>query len=122
MRELGSGFLADNIFLLNRDVIDDPNHLLAGVKIRLPYANPADSSGPAANANGAGLTPPGRRPTQGLGGTHTVVSGDTLSSIALRYYGTSAGWRFLYEANKTTVPSPDKLSVGMELTIPPYEQ
>ena len=118
MRELGSGFLADNIFLLNRDVIDDPNHLLAGVKIRLPYANPSDSSGPAAN----GSAVPGRRPTQGLGSTHTVVHNDTLSSIALRYYGTSAGWRFLYEANKTILPDPNKLSVGMELTIPPYEQ
>lgn len=118
-RELGSGFLADNIFLLNRDVIDDPNHLLAGVKIRLPYANPAVDAGPAAIANGAA---PGRRPTQGLGRTHMVTRGDTLSSIALRYYGSSSRWRFLYEANKTIVPNPNQLTIGTELTIPPYEE
>lgn len=121
LRELGSGFLADNIFLLNRDVIDDPNHLTVGVKIRLPYAH----SSPDADASGAPPAPPAgdaaaRRPAQGAGATHTVERGDTLSSIALRYYGTSSGWRFLYEANRAVVPNPNQLSVGMELTIPPY--
>lgn len=121
MRELGSGFLADNIFLLNRDVIDDPDHLMAGVKIRLPYANPGeggvDAAAPPVPGTGAA---PGRRPTQGLGGTHRVVRGDTLSSIALQYYGQSAAWSFLHEANKAIIPNPNQLTVGMELTIPPY--
>ena len=113
-RELGSGSLADNIFLLNRDVIDDPDHLLVGVKIRLPYANPAEML--------PGVPDQTRRPTQGLGRTHIVARGDTLSSIALQYYGSSAGWRFLFESNKHLLPNPNQLSVGMELSIPPYEQ
>lgn len=112
-RELGSSSLADNIFLLNRDVIDDPDHLLIGAKIRLPYANPDPVPG---------LPDQTRRPTQGLGRTHIVARGDTLSSIAMQYYGTSAGWRFLFEANKHLLPNPNQLSVGMELSIPPYEQ
>jgi nucleoid-associated protein YgaU len=115
-RELGSISLADNIFLLNRDVIEDPDSLTVGVKIRLPVR---DGFIPDA----ATVTQPGpaRRPNQGIGRTHIVARGDTLSSIALEYYGASSGWRFLYEANKTIVPNPNQLSVGTELTIPPYE-
>jgi nucleoid-associated protein YgaU len=92
-----------------------------GVKIRLPYANPGSGSDPAADPN-TGVAVDGRRPTQGLGGTHTVVRGDTLSSISQQYYGSSSRWRFLYEANKATIPNPNQLAVGMELIIPPYEE
>ncbi len=120
MRELGSGFLADNIFLLNRDVIEDPNHLMVGVKIRLPYANPGvDAPGDAApDAPGDFAL----RRGAASGNTHTVVRGDTLSSIAQQYYGSSALWRLLYEANRATIPNPNQLSVGMELVIPPYAE
>lgn len=116
-QELGSVTLADNIFLLNRDVIADPDHLLVGIKIRLPIRDGGYS--PAINGdNSAGI---GRRPTYGTAQTHTVARGDTLSSIAQRYYGSSSAWRFLYEANKNVVANPNTLAVGTELSIPPYE-
>ncbi|MCD8350033.1 MAG: LysM peptidoglycan-binding domain-containing protein, partial [Planctomycetaceae bacterium] len=118
VRELGSASLAENIFLLNRDVIEDPDHLLAGVKIRLPVRESAIVDEPAP----PDTTTPGRRPSMGLGRTHLVVRGDTLSSIAMQYYGTSAGWRFIYEANRNILPNPNVLAVGNELTIPPYEE
>ncbi|MCD8138515.1 MAG: LysM peptidoglycan-binding domain-containing protein [Planctomycetaceae bacterium] len=118
VRELGSASLAENIFLLNRDVIEDPDHLLAGVKIRLPVRESATVDEPAPPDTAT----PGRRPSMGLGRTHLVVRGDTLSSIAQQYYGTSAGWRFIYEANRNILPNPNVLAVGNELTIPPYEE
>ncbi len=118
VRELGSASLAENIFLLNRDVIEDPDHLLAGVKIRLPVRETATVDEPAPPDTAT----PGRRPSMGLGRTHLVVRGDTLSSIAMQYYGTSAGWRFIYEANRNILPNPNVLAVGNELTIPPYEE
>lgn len=115
-RELGSASLAENIFLLNRDAIEDPDHLMAGVRIRLPVRETTEPvAEPAPDA-------PVRRPVMGLGRTHIVVRGDTLSSIAQQYYGTSSGWRFLFEANRTVVPNPNQLTVGMELSIPPYEE
>lgn len=128
--ELGSASYADNIFLINRTVIFDPDHLMVGMKIRLPVregASPGrDDYQPAGAAAGPGVASPApaptRRPTQGLGRVHRVVSGDTLSSIAQHYYGTSVGWRFLYEANKSVMANPDQLAVGMELSIPPYEE
>jgi nucleoid-associated protein YgaU len=116
-RELGSASLAENIFLLNRDAIEDPDHLMAGVRIRLPVRDVAAVADPAPPPDTAA-----RRHAMGLGRSHIVARGDTLSSIAMQYYGTSAGWRFLYEANKAVVSNPNTLVVGMELSIPPYEQ
>ncbi len=50
--------------------------------------------------------------------THTVVSGDTLGSIALNYYGKSSKWREIRSANPNTLGKSIKLSLGMELNIP----
>lgn len=51
--------------------------------------------------------------------SHTVVSGDTLSKISRKYYGNSADWQKIADANKATLPDPKKLKPGMVLTIPP---
>jgi len=51
--------------------------------------------------------------------SHTVVSGDTLSKIARKYYGNSGDWQKIAEANKAILPDPTKLKVGMVLAIPP---
>lgn len=50
--------------------------------------------------------------------THTVVSGDTLGSIALNYYGKSSEWRAIRDANPDTLHGSIKLSLGMNLNIP----
>lgn len=49
---------------------------------------------------------------------HIVQQEDTLSSISKKYYGTSAGWKKIYEANKAVVPNPNSLKIGTKLTIP----
>jgi nucleoid-associated protein YgaU len=52
--------------------------------------------------------------------TYEVQSGDTLLSIAQQYYSDPTQWRVIYDANKDTIGAdPDKLQVGMKLTIPP---
>ncbi len=50
--------------------------------------------------------------------THTVVSGDTLGSIALNYYGKSSKWREIRDANPDVLHGSIKLSLGMNLNIP----
>ncbi len=122
-RELGSISLADNIFLLNRDVIADPDHLLSGVKIRLPVRENGPASMPPTPA-GPGVRTPPSAPTPAASGPqkHVVARGETLSSISQYYYGTSSGWRFLADNNKKAVPNPNQLAVGVELTIPPFEE
>ncbi len=55
-------------------------------------------------------------------GTHTVRAGDSLFSIARKYYGDGNQWKRILEANKDTLESPDRLKVGQKLIIPPSEK
>jgi nucleoid-associated protein YgaU len=65
---------------------------------------------------------PTSAPAQASGETYEVQSGDTLLSIAQQYYGDPTLWRQIYDANKDTIGTdPDKLQVGMKLTIPPKQ-
>ena len=57
-------------------------------------------------------------PSVDLPTTHTVVSGDTLGSIALTYYGKSSKWREIRDANPNVLGGGIKLSLGMNLNIP----
>ena len=50
--------------------------------------------------------------------THVVQKGDTLQSLALRYYGTRSAWEKIYIANRTMLPSKDQLKIGQQLVIP----
>lgn len=50
--------------------------------------------------------------------THLVQKGDTLQSLALRYYGTRSAWEKIYQANRSGLPSKDQLKVGQQLLIP----
>ncbi|MEZ4645441.1 MAG: LysM domain-containing protein [Chloroflexota bacterium] len=52
---------------------------------------------------------------------HKVVSGDTLSGIALQYYKSAAKekWMAIYEANKEVIgDNPGMIKVGQVLQIP----
>jgi tetratricopeptide (TPR) repeat protein len=50
--------------------------------------------------------------------TYVVQKGDTLQSLALRYYGTRSAWEKIYQANRNGLPSKDQLKVGQQLVIP----
>lgn len=49
---------------------------------------------------------------------HTVVGGDTLWSLAEHFYGDADLWVLLFEANRESVPGPDRLRPGQMLQIP----
>jgi LysM repeat protein len=49
---------------------------------------------------------------------YTVQPGDTLASIAQRFYGTSADWTYLYHVNSSAVPDPNDIYVGETLQVP----
>jgi nucleoid-associated protein YgaU len=53
------------------------------------------------------------------GRIHFVQQGDTLYSLAERYYGHSKHWRKIATANRTRLNNPNDLPVGMKLIIPP---
>ena len=50
--------------------------------------------------------------------TYTIRAGDTLSSIAQRFYGNPADWREIYQANSAEVHNPNLIFQGEVLKIP----
>lgn len=49
---------------------------------------------------------------------HEVVKGDTLSKIALKYYGDANLYPKIFEANRDVLGDPNKIQVGQKLRIP----
>ena len=41
--------------------------------------------------------------------THTVVAGDSLSSLAQRYLGSADRWKEIYEANRDVISDPNSI-------------
>jgi LysM repeat protein len=50
--------------------------------------------------------------------TYTVQAGDTLWSIAQRFYGNPFKWPDIYQANQSQISDPNVISIGQTLTIP----
>ncbi|MGZ0707972.1 Cell division protein CpoB [Coraliomargarita sp. W4R53] len=50
--------------------------------------------------------------------TYTVQSGDTLSAISKRFYGTPSRWIDIYQANRDRLSSESALRVGQDVRIP----
>ena len=49
---------------------------------------------------------------------HDVVRGDTLSSIAKKFYGDASKYPKIFDANKPMLSDPDKIYPGQKLRIP----
>jgi nucleoid-associated protein YgaU len=49
---------------------------------------------------------------------YTITAGDTLSMLALRYYGNAQKWPKIYEANKSSVKNPNYIYIGQKIVIP----
>jgi nucleoid-associated protein YgaU len=57
-------------------------------------------------------------PGPAAGRTHLVEAGDTLYSLAEKYYGSQKQWRKIFVANRNRLTDPNHLAVGMKLIIP----
>lgn len=53
---------------------------------------------------------------------HLVAEGQTLSTIAQTYYGSSAQWKRILDANPSVIRDAHKIRPGMRLMIPPREE
>jgi NitT/TauT family transport system substrate-binding protein len=54
----------------------------------------------------------------GLPQEYTVNAGDTLSHLALRFYGSAHKWPKIHEANAETLKNPHYIYIGQQLLIP----
>jgi hypothetical protein len=51
--------------------------------------------------------------------TYRIKTGDTLSRLSLKYYGSKCYWLIIWETNRATIgQDPNRLSAGRVLTIP----
>lgn len=74
---------------------------------------------PAVAPEAAPLEPAAPKPaTAAVKTIHTVSQGETLSSIAVQYFGTSTAWQKIMDANADILQSPSQLRPGMRLKIP----
>ncbi len=86
----------------------DPQKLKIGQVIRLPSD---------AELRAAAEPPP---LPAGAGSTYIVREGDTLSTIAQRFYNNPNLWDLIHRANRETIgPNPDRIAAGDKLLIPP---
>jgi nucleoid-associated protein YgaU len=73
---------------------------------------------PASHVNGASRSTAGSADPATVWRTHVTQPGETLSSLAAHYLGSSARYREIYEANRNVLRSPDDLPDGVTLAIP----
>jgi LysM repeat protein len=74
-----------------------------------PVEAAAAQSGPSATASG--------KPSA-TARTHVVAQGETLGKIAQRYYGSSAKWHAILDANRDVLKDEKAVKPGMTLKIP----
>src|SRR5919108_2936616 len=82
---------------------------------RSPAASSVVKQKPAPVKQSASIAPG----ADGLPQTYTVLAGDTLSHLAVRFYGSSSKWRQIHQANANTLKNPHYLYIGQQLLIPP---
>jgi nucleoid-associated protein YgaU len=126
-REYGSRARARSVAQANP--LRDPRRLKPGDVIRLPIdpdnVQGRRAGGAAPTPGTPSATPQEARPgsTQDPSGDATVAyvvkRGDSLSSIAKAYYGSEAFSEFIFESNRDVLRSPERLSIGDTLRLPP---
>lgn len=118
-RVYGTGVHADAISRANPFVT--PDKLVAGkTRLRIPK-DPANIQGKVEEAAPQTPPPAADTGTASGGATHAVLPGETLGAISKRYYGTTARWKAILDANADVLDKPERLRTGMTLRIPPKD-
>jgi nucleoid-associated protein YgaU len=104
-----SRLAAENSDLRARLSLQPPSPAGKPVPMR-PAEAPAVAAAPAPAAAAPAPAPAPR--------TYVVVEGDTLTRISRRFYGTSARWEDILNANRDILKDEKSLVVGSSLTIP----
>jgi nucleoid-associated protein YgaU len=116
----GDGTKWRKIHEANKDKIPNPDVLYTGLELLIPEITVAEKR----NDDIAYGSLPERESdeevftTTTTSGTHTISPGDTLYSIAREYYGDSAMWVKIHDANEDNIEDKRLLEVGQTLVIP----
>jgi nucleoid-associated protein YgaU len=111
---------AQAIYEANKDKMSSINALRPGVRLVIP--TPTKAATPALTGD-ATLAPtpapaPAPSPDKVALTDYKVGEGDTLVSIAEKFYGSKKAWQKLYALNKEKIPNPDRLKPGTVISVP----
>lgn len=96
-----------------------PNGDPAPAGIVRPFPLPPSSSGLSRSAPACPTAWTTEPSSTGAGPRrHTVREGDTLFTLARRYYGNAERFDAIYQSNRNVLSAPDPLPVGAQLVIP----
>jgi nucleoid-associated protein YgaU len=98
----------ENVLGQARRSTPDTSRPPAGAQSPRPAPAPVSGGGPSPS-----MADPGDAPRN-----YTVQSGDTLSTISRRFYGTPSRWIDIYQANRDRLSSENALRVGQTIRIP----
>lgn len=99
----------------------EPNALLVSdANVRAAIASALDANAPsqAVASTSADLTKFEQTQPIKTQRFYIVHTGDTLSGISQKYYGTTKNINKIYEANKNVIKDKNRLKPGMKLVIP----
>jgi NitT/TauT family transport system substrate-binding protein len=123
VKELDSSGFIDALYKAAPSVASRPKPLTVTQGVG---SAPAASPVAPGDKKESGKSPTGKRVSLSAinlapGQEHTVVAGDTLSHLAVQYYGNSAEpkWMRIYEANRNTIKNPNYIYIGQKIIIPP---
>jgi nucleoid-associated protein YgaU len=105
------------IYEANENKIRNPNVLYIGLELLIPDITVLEKRDDDMFYESLS----GREPDEEVfttAGTHIVRHGDTLFGIAREYYGDTAMWDKIYDANEDTIVHKRLLEVGQTLIIP----
>ena len=84
-----------------------------------PEPDPKPVPGAAHGGGLDGLLGGGRKPSSAARpDTYVVQPGDTLMTIAARFYGSRSKWREIQKANMTTIPADGRVKAGVSIKLP----
>ena len=104
---------AEAIWSANRDRLADPAVLPIGLSLRIPPTWVPPAVRQRGLAGGGAPIEPARRPAR-----VRVAPGESLESLAERFYGDRAMAARLWEANRDQLRSPALVVAGMDLRLP----
>lgn len=113
-RQLGSASKVGELKAANADVLKGSDAIRSGMKLRIPGTSSSTTTASAPRTT----TSPAVEVSATGGSTYTVQAGDTLSSIASRFLGSSSRYKEIIAANEPVLHGSDKLKIGMKLSIP----
>jgi len=95
-----------------------PNETLPPAVESVDSADPAGFPADDAAMLAAPASASSAQTAAGADQEYTIVKGDTLGKISMKFYGTSRRYQKIYEANRNVLKSQDKLIPGTKIRIP----